>query len=155
MKCPSCETKESKVLESRSTDDCERIRRRRECYSCGKRFTTFEMIENTPISIVKKDGSREFFERKKVFDGLLKACQKRPVPISYLDETAKDIENKLQNMFEREIDSSIIGEMAMQALRNKDEVAYVRFASVYRQFKDVKEFLKELENVIENYNKSN
>jgi transcriptional repressor NrdR len=152
MRCPFCFSKDNKVIESRGTDDGERVRRRRECSGCKKRFTTFETVENIPISVVKKDGSREFFDRKKIFEGLLKACQKRPVPLAYLDETAKNIEYRIQNMLEREIDSFIIGELAMDSLKRIDEVAYVRFASVYRQFKDVKGFLSELKNMLKSQN---
>ncbi|MDR2073960.1 MAG: transcriptional regulator NrdR [Oscillospiraceae bacterium] len=146
MKCPFCNS-DSKVVESRSSD--ERTRRRRRCVSCGKRFTTYEMIENTPLVVIKKDGSREFFDRKKIFDGLLKACQKRPVPMEHIDEIVRLIEAKLQNMLEREVESKLIGEMAMESLRPIDEVSYVRFASVYRQFKDINGFLGELKNLLE------
>ncbi|MDR1240433.1 MAG: transcriptional regulator NrdR [Oscillospiraceae bacterium] len=144
MRCPFCRGEESKVVESRGSEDGDRVRRRRECSACEKRFTTYETIESMPISVIKKDGSREFFERKKVLDGILKACQKRPVPLSKLDETAKNIEFKIQNTLEREVETSLIGEMAMLALKEIDEVSYVRFASVYKQFKDVKEFFGEL-----------
>jgi transcriptional repressor NrdR len=144
LRCPFCRGEESKVVESRGSEDGDRVRRRRECSACEKRFTTYETIESMPISVIKKDGSREFFERKKVLDGILKACQKRPVPLSKLDETAKNIEFKIQNTLEREVETSLIGEMAMLALKEIDEVSYVRFASVYKQFKDVKEFFGEL-----------
>lgn len=140
MKCPFCGFEESKVIDSRSTDDGNRIRRRRECLQCEKRFTTYEMIEQVPIIIVKKDGSREAFDRQKLLNGLLRACEKRPVSINVLEQAVNDIENQLQNSLDREVKSTLIGEYAMEKLVNIDHVAYVRFASVYRQFKDIASF---------------
>ncbi len=144
MKCPFCSFEESKVIDSRPTDEGERIRRRRECISCGKRFTTYEIIESVPVIVVKKDKSREVFERNKLFNGLLRACEKRPVPLETIERVVDDIEAKLQNSFDREVTSTHIGELAMEALKDIDEVAYVRFASVYRQFKDINTFMDEL-----------
>ena len=148
MKCPYCTFGESKVIDSRPTDENERIRRRRECLSCGKRFTTYEVVEDVPLVVVKKDGSREAFDRGKLMRGLLRACEKRPVSLEQLDAVVERIENKLHASIEREIDSSVIGELAMDELRNIDEVAYVRFASVYRQFKDINTFMSELRKLL-------
>lgn len=144
MKCPFCGYTESKVIDSRPTDESERIRRRRECMSCGKRFTTYEIIENVPIIVVKKDKSREAFDREKLFNGMLRACEKRPVPLDTIEKSVSDIETELQNSLDREVTSEHIGELAMEKLKNIDEVAYVRFASVYRQFKDINTFMDEL-----------
>lgn len=144
MKCPFCGYAESKVMDSRPTDEGARIRRRRECLQCGKRFTTYEIIESLPIVIVKKDKSREVFDRQKLFNGMLRACQKRPVPMQVLEHAVDEIEATLQNSLEREVPASKIGELAMEKLRAIDEVAYVRFASVYRQFKDVQSFKDEI-----------
>lgn len=144
MKCPFCGYTESKVIDSRPTDESERIRRRRECMSCSKRFTTYEIIESVPIIIVKKDKSREPFSREKLFNGMLRACEKRPVPIEMLDKAVSEIETEIQNSLDREITSVHIGELAMEKLKDLDEVAYVRFASVYRQFKDINTFMDEL-----------
>ncbi len=148
MKCPYCTFGESKVIDSRPTDENERIRRRRECLSCGKRFTTYEVVENVPLIVVKKDSSREAFDRDKLMRGLLRACEKRPVSLEQLDAAVERIENKLHASIEREIDSSVIGELAMDELRSIDEVAYVRFASVYRQFKDINTFMNELRKLL-------
>ena len=148
MKCPYCTFGESKVIDSRPTDENERIRRRRECLSCGKRFTTYEVVEDVPLVVVKKDGSREAFDRGKLMRGLLRACEKRPVSLEQLDAVVERIENKLHASIEREIDSSVIGELAMDELRGIDEVAYVRFASVYRQFKDINTFMNELRKLL-------
>ncbi|GMB10779.1 MAG: transcriptional regulator NrdR [Candidatus Improbicoccus devescovinae] len=148
MKCPNCLSENNKVVESRGTDDGERIRRRRECLDCTKRFTTYEVIENIPVIIIKKDGSREFFDYKKLFNGILKACQKRPISLDTIKNISKEIEAKIQNKLDVEVNSSIIGELAMNSLRKIDEVAYVRFASVYRQFKDVNDFMDDLKNLI-------
>ena len=131
-------------MDSRPTDEGARIRRRRECLQCGKRFTTYEIIESLPIVIVKKDKSREVFDRQKLFNGMLRACQKRPVPMQVLERAVDEIEAALQNSLEREVPASKIGELAMEKLRAIDEVAYVRFASVYRQFKDVQSFKDEI-----------
>lgn len=144
MKCPFCGYTESKVIDSRPTDEGEKIRRRRECISCGKRFTTYEIIESVPIIVVKKDKSREAFDRVKLFNGMLRACEKRPVSIGQLEEAVSRIESELQNSLDREVTSVHIGELAMEKLKTLDEVAYVRFASVYRQFKDINTFMEEL-----------
>lgn len=144
MKCPYCGCEDSKVIDSRPTDEGERIRRRRECTKCGKRFTTYEIIETVPLIVVKKDGTRESFDRVKLFNGLLRACEKRPVPVEIIEKTVSDIEGQLQNSLEKEVTSESIGELAMEKLKDIDEVAYVRFASVYRQFKDVNTFVDEV-----------
>ena len=144
MKCPYCGCEDSKVIDSRPTDEVERIRRRRECTKCGKRFTTYEIIETVPLIVVKKDGTRESFDRVKLFNGLLRACEKRPVPVEVIEKAVTDIESQLQNSLEKEITSGKIGELAMEKLKDIDEVAYVRFASVYRQFKDVSTFVDEV-----------
>ena len=148
MKCPYCGYSESKVVDSRPTDEEAAIRRRRECEKCGKRFTTYEKIEEMPLIIVKKDGSREVYQRSKMMSGLLKACEKRPISISQIEEIADEIEKELYNSMEKEIDSKKIGEMVMSRLKKIDDVAYVRFASVYRQFKDINTFLEELNKLI-------
>ncbi|MBE6736093.1 MAG: transcriptional repressor NrdR [Clostridia bacterium] len=144
MKCPYCGCEDSKVIDSRPTDEGERIRRRRECTKCGKRFTTYEIIETVPLIVVKKDGTRESFDRVKLFNGLLRACEKRPVPVETIEKAVTDIESSLQNSLEKEVTSGKIGELAMEKLKDIDEVAYVRFASVYRQFKDVSTFVDEV-----------
>ena len=133
MKCPYCGYVESKVIDSRPTDESERIRRRRECIKCGRRFTTYEVIETTPLIVIKKDKSREEFDSGKVLGGMVRACEKRPVPLDVLEEAVRDIEMTLRNSLEKEVPSYKIGELAMEKLRGIDEVAYVRFASVYRQ----------------------
>ncbi len=145
MKCIYCGCEESKVLDSRSTEETNSIRRRRECLHCGRRFTTYETVETTPILVVKTDGSRQPFDRAKILNGMIKACEKRPVSLSQIESVAMDIEKNLQNGLKQEVRSSEIGEMVMNALKNLDEVAYVRFASVYRQFKDITSFKKLLE----------
>ncbi len=144
MKCPFCGCEESKVIDSRPTDEGERIRRRRECISCQKRFTTYEVIESVPVIVVKKDKSREVFDRSKLFNGMLRACEKRPVSLEKIETAVNEIETTLQNSFDREVTSVYIGELAMDKLKELDEVAYVRFASVYRQFKDINTFMNEL-----------
>ena len=144
MKCPFCACSESKVIDSRPTDEGERIRRRRECIACGKRFTTYEIIETVPIIVVKKDKSREAFDRVKLFNGMLRACEKRPVSIAQIETVVTEIEQELQNSLDREVTSQRIGELAMEKLKSLDEVAYVRFASVYRSFKDINTFMEEL-----------
>ena len=149
MKCPFCGYAESKVMDSRPTDEGARIRRRRECLQCGKRFTTYEIIESLPIVIVKRDKSREVFDRQKLFNGMLRACQKRPVSMQVLERAVDEIEATLQNSLEREVPASKIGELAMEKLRGIDEVAYVRFASVYRQFKDVQSFKDEISKLMD------
>ena len=144
MKCPFCGYEESKVIDSRPTDEGEKIRRRRECISCAKRFTTYEIIESVPIVVVKKDKSRQAFDRVKLFNGMLRACEKRPVSIEQLDKVVSEIEADLQNSLDREVTSVHIGELVMDKLKELDEVAYVGFASVYRQFKDINTFMDEL-----------
>lgn len=144
MKCPFCGYEESKVIDSRPTDEGEKIRRRRECISCAKRFTTYEIIESVPIVVVKKDKSRQAFDRVKLFNGVLKSCEKRPVSIEQIDKLVSEIEAELQNSLDREVTSVHIGELVMEKLKGLDEVAYVRFASVYRQFKDINTFMDEL-----------
>ena len=153
MKCPYCGFVESKVIDSRPTDENERIRRRRECMKCGKRFTTYEAIEDVPIIVVKKDCSREAFDRGKLTRGLLRACEKRPVSAEQIDQIVDRIEAQLQNSLEREIPSATIGELAMNELRKVDEVAYVRFASVYRQFRDSNTFMDELTKLLDDRRK--
>lgn len=148
MKCPFCEYEESKVIDSRPTDEGEAIRRRRECLSCGKRFTTYEKIENIPLMVVKKDGSRQMFDRVKLLNGIMRACEKRPVPTGDMERIVNDIETATQNFLEREISSQKIGEMVMERLQKIDEVAYVRFASVYRQFKDINTFVEEVNKLL-------
>ena len=149
MKCPFCSYEESKVIDSRPTDEGERIRRRRECLKCQKRFTTYEIIENLPVIVIKKDNSREPFNREKVLGGLMRACEKRPVSIDMLEHLIDDIEANLQNSLDREVTSEKIGELVMEKLKKVDEVAYVRFASVYRQFKDINTFMSELSKLLE------
>ena len=149
MKCPYCGFEESKVIDSRPAEDGEKIRRRRECVNCKKRFTTYEAIENIPIMVIKKDKSREPFDRNKLLNGILKSCEKRPVSINDIEKIVDDIEYDLQNSLEnREISSSDIGIYAMDALKEIDEVSYVRFASVYRQFKDINTFMEELSKLL-------
>ena len=148
MKCPFCSFEESKVIDSRPTDEGQRIRRRRECLSCGKRFTTYEIIESLPIIVIKKDKSRETFNRDKLMTGLLRACEKRPVSIDTLDNMIDEIETTLQNSLDREVSSEKIGQPVMEKLKKIDEVAYVRFASVYRQFKDINTFMRELNKLL-------
>ena len=149
MKCPYCGYVESKVIDSRPTDEWERIRRRRECLQCGRRFTTYEVIETTPLVVIKKDRSRETFDGGKLLAGMVRACEKRPVSLSVLEKAAEEIELQLRSSLDREIPSERIGELAMEKLREIDEVVYVRFASVYRQFKDIDSFMQELQNLLE------
>ncbi len=144
MKCPYCNFEESKVIDSRPTDEGERIRRRRECLNCQKRFTTYEIIESVPLIVIKRDKTREMFDREKLLSGLLRACQKRPVSVDTLEALVDEIESSLQNSLEREVTSEKIGGMVMEKLKDIDEVSYVRFASVYRQFKDINTFMDEL-----------
>lgn len=144
MKCPYCGFSESKVIDSRPADENASIRRRRECLSCAKRFTTYETVESIPMVVVKKDGSRQSFDRAKILGGMIRACEKRPVPMADMEKIAGEIEQDLQNSMEREIRSEVIGEMVMERLRTVDQVAYVRFASVYRQFQDIDTFMAEL-----------
>ena len=149
MKCPYCEFEESKVVDSRPTDEGEAIRRRRECLQCGKRFTTYEKVETTPLMVIKKDGSRQMFDSQKLLNGIMRACEKRPVATKDMERIVADIESTMQNQLQREISSEEIGEMVMARLKNVDEVAYVRFASVYRQFKDVSTFIEEVNRLLE------
>lgn len=148
MRCPYCKCMEDKVIDSRHVGEGASIRRRRECINCSKRFTTFEIIEEVPIMIIKKNQSREKFSRKKIKDGITKACEKRPVSLDQIDGIVDSVQEVLEKMQSREIESSIIGEKVMQHLHKIDQVAYVRFASVYRQFKDVSEFMSELSHLL-------
>ena len=148
MKCPFCGYEESKVIDSRPTDEGEKIRRRRECISCASRFTTYEIIESVPIMIIKKYKSRESFNRDKLLKGMVRACEKRPVAIDTLEKIVDEIEAEIQNSLDREITSDKIGELVMDKLKDVDEVAYVRFASVYRQFKDINTFMSELKKLL-------
>ena len=149
MKCPFCANLESKVVDSRPADEGASIRRRRECLSCGKRFTTYETVESLPLVVVKKDGSRQSFDKDKVLRGMIRACEKRPVPMETLVKIADTVEQELQNSLERETSTEKIGELVMERLKPLDEVAYVRFASVYRQFKDINSFMRELNKILE------
>ena len=148
MKCPFCGHPESKVIDSRPADENASIRRRRECLACGKRFTTYETVESLPIVVIKKDGSRQSFDRQKGLRGMIRACEKRPVSLAELERIADEIEQELQNSMEREIRTADIGEKVMERLRSVDQVAYVRFASVYRQFKDIDTFMAELNKLL-------
>ncbi len=148
MKCPFCSFEESKVIDSRPTDEGERIRRRRECISCGKRFTTYEIIESVPIMVVKRDKSRQPFDRDKLFSGIMRACEKRPVSVSVVEKAVDEIEAEIQNSLDREVTSVKIGELVMDKLKDIDEVAYVRFASVYRSFKDINTFMNEVKKLL-------
>lgn len=150
MKCPFCAYEESKVVDSRSTDDAMSIRRRRECLNCGKRYTTYEKIEDIPILIIKKDLTREYFDKSKAINGIMKACQKRPVSRKQIEEIASDIEKYLSNQMITEVKSEYIGELIMDRLKEIDEVSYVRFASVYRQFKDINTFMEEIKKLMSN-----
>lgn len=149
MKCPYCGYQESKVVDSRHSDDGLSIRRRRECLQCQKRFTTYETVESLPIVVIKRDSSRQQFDRNKILNGMLRACEKRPVSLAALETAALDIEQILQNSLEREVSTGQIGELVMERLKPLDEVAYVRFASVYRQFKDINSFMRELNKILE------
>jgi transcriptional repressor NrdR len=149
MKCPHCGYEESKVVDSRHSEDGLSIRRRRECLKCQKRFTTYETVEVLPIIVVKRDNSREPFDRNKIMNGMLRACEKRPVSTQDLENIVKEIETFVQNSLEREVTTQSIGEMVVERLKPLDEVAYVRFASVYRQFKDIHSFMQELNKILE------
>ena len=149
MKCPFCGHLESKVVDSRPSDEGASIRRRRECLECHRRFTTYETMESIPLVVIKKDGSRQTFDRDKLLSSMIKACEKRSVPLSKLEELAAEIEQALQNDMEREVTTAMIGELVMERLKDVDEVAYVRFASVYRQFKDINTFMSELSKLLE------
>lgn len=148
MRCPFCDFGESKVVDSRPTEEGGAIRRRRECLSCGKRFTTYEKIERVPVMIVKKDKTRESFDKEKLLRGLLRACEKRPIPFQVLDELASDVELVVYNSLEREVTTNQIGELVMERLKKVDDIAYVRFASVYRQFTDLHSFREELNKLL-------
>ena len=148
MKCPYCGYKESKVVDSRPAEEGSSIRRRRECLSCEKRFTTYETVESLPMVVIKKDGSRQSFDRSKVLRDMFRACEKRPVSFDELERISEEIEQNLQNSLEREVSTEAIGEQVMDKLRSVDEVAYVRFASVYRQFKDIDTFMHELNKLL-------
>ncbi|MFI3168818.1 MAG: transcriptional regulator NrdR [Faecalibacterium sp.] len=148
MKCPYCGESDSKVIDSRPADENEKIRRRRECLACQKRFTTYEIVETVPIVVIKKDRSREAFDRQKLLNGLLRSCEKRPVAYQSLETAVDNIEQTLRSSYDREINSQYIGELAMKELKKIDEVAYVRFASVYRQFSDMNTFMDELKEML-------
>lgn len=148
MKCPFCNHNEDKVVDSRETAEGMAVRRRRECINCGKRFTTYEYVERTPLMVVKKDGRREPFNRQKILTGLLSACEKRPISMERLEKLVTDVENDLQKKFDQEVESRYVGEIVMEKLAEFDDVAYVRFASVYRQFKDINQFMRELREIL-------
>ena len=149
MRCPFCHHKDSKVLDSRATEEGASIRRRRECTKCSRRFTTYERLDQVPFMIVKKDGRREAFSRDKILNGVLRACEKRPISPDQIEKMIDDIEKHVRNTTEREITSNEVGEIVMERLKELDEVAYVRFASVYRQFKDINSFMSELQQLLE------
>ena len=148
MKCPFCATLDSKVVDSRPANDGTSIRRRRECLHCGKRFTTYETVERMPLMLIKRDGTRQAYDRQKLLNGLVKACEKRPVSLMQLEQIVDYVEQKLFSSLESEVSSKVIGELVMEQLRKVDEVAYVRFASVYRQFKDINTFMEELNTLL-------
>ena len=152
MKCPFCGYDDSKVLDTRPTDEGYTIRRRRECLKCQKRFTTYEKIEKSPVMVIKKDGNRQAFDRDKIVRGMIKSCEKRPVSADEIEEAVNNIEKKIDNSMRREITSLEIGDMVMEELKDLDEVSYVRFASVYREFKDLQSFVDELENFVKKKN---
>ena len=149
MKCPYCDYYESKVIDSRPTDEGQAIRRRRECIKCNKRFTTYEKIEDIPLVVIKKDGNRQSYNRNKLLNGIIRACEKRPVSMKTIEDMVDEIEKSLFNSMEREITTDLIGELVMNRLKSTDEVAYVRFASVYRQFKDLNTFMDELKKILD------
>ena len=148
MRCPYCGADDSKVIDSRPTEDGEKIRRRRECLSCKKRFTTYEIVETVPLMVIKKDGSRQMFDSQKLLNGIMRACEKRPVSTNDMERVVNEIETASQNFMEREIKSDRLGEMVMEKLKDLDEVAYVRFASVYREFRDVNTFVEEVNKLL-------
>ena len=148
MKCPFCSHDEDKVIDSRSANEDKSIRRRRECIKCKKRFTTYEYVEEVPLMVIKKDGRREAFDRNKVISGILKACEKRPVSMEKVEAIVDRVEKELQRSFDKEVKAQVVGELVMEHLHKLDEVAYVRFASVYRQFKDINHFMKELKDLL-------
>ncbi|NLY10005.1 MAG: transcriptional regulator NrdR [Tissierellia bacterium] len=149
MKCPYCDTPDSKVVDSRPTDDFKSIRRRRECNACGKRFTTYEKVEEIPLRVIKRDGTRQSFDRNKLLYGMIRASEKRPVSVHSIENAVSRIEKELSNRMDKEITTMEVGDMVMDELKKLDEVAYVRFASVYRQFKDINTFMEELKRIIE------
>ena len=148
MRCPYCGFRESKVVDSPPADEGSSIRRRRECLSCEKRFTTYETVESLPMVVIKKDGSRQSFDRSKILRGIQRSCEKRPVPVADMERMASEIEQEVQNSLEREVKSDYIGELVMERLKPLDEVSYVRFASVYRQFKDINSFRNEINKIL-------
>ncbi len=150
MKCPFCGHTEDKVIDSRSSNEDKSVRRRRECIKCKKRFTTYEYIEEIPLMVIKKDGRRESFDRNKIISGILKACEKRPVSMERVEAVVDKVEKELQKSFDKEVRAQVVGELVMDHLHKLDEVAYVRFASVYRQFKDINHFMKELKDLLSN-----
>ena len=149
MKCPYCGAEESKVIDSRPTEDSERIRRRRECLNCHMRFTTYEVVETVPLIVIKKDNNREQYDRTKIEAGILRACHKRPISVNRINQLIDDVETEIFNREEKEIPSSVIGEIVMDKLKDLEAVAYVRFASVYREFKDVNTFMNELKKILD------
>ncbi len=148
MKCPFCLHDEDKVIDSRSSNEGKSVRRRRECSKCKKRFTTYEYVEEVPLMVIKKDGRRESFDRNKIISGILKACEKRPVSMEKVETVVDRVEKELQKSFDKEVKAQVVGELVMEYLHKLDEVAYVRFASVYRQFKDINQFMKELKDLL-------
>lgn len=149
MKCPSCQYNETKVIDSRLNSDGTSIRRRRECLKCEKRFTTYEYVEHVPLMVVKRDGRRQAFDREKIISGIVKACEKRPVSIEKIEDITSEIERLVQKKYDREVEAKDLGELVMEKLVQLDEVAYVRFASVYRQFRDVNQFMSELKLILD------
>ena len=148
MKCPFCLHEDDKVIDSRSSNEGKSVRRRRECLKCKKRFTTYEYIEEVPLMVIKKDGRREGFDRNKIISGILKACEKRPVSVEKVEALVDRVEKELQKSFDKEVKAQVVGELVMDSLHRLDEIAYVRFASVYRQFKDINQFMKELKDLL-------
>ena len=148
MKCPFCLSEDDKVIDSRSSNEGKSVRRRRECLKCKKRFTTYEYVEEVPLMVIKKDGRRESFDRNKITSGILKACEKRPVSVEKVDLLVDRVEKELQKSFDKEVKAQVVGELVMDRLHRLDEVAYVRFASVYRQFRDINQFMKELKEIL-------
>ena len=155
MKCPYCDNPDTKVIDSRPTDEGQAIRRRRECENCSKRFTTYEKVEEIALMVIKKDGSREAFDRYKVMNGIIRACEKRPVPIAEIERIVNEIERGLNNLMDKDVESKYIGELIMDQLKSLDEVAYVRCASVYRQFTDANTFIAEIEKFLKHEKKGN
>lgn len=152
MRCPKCNYDETKVLDSRQTDDGFKIRRRRECISCAQRFTTYEKIEEMQLLVIKRNGNRQGYNRDKIINGLIRACEKRPISLSQIENIAENVEKQLYNNFQTEVSTEQIGEIVMNELKNIDDVAYVRFASVYKQFKDINTFMEELKTILNERN---